>query len=72
MGQSPARILLIAAVWFLAGAGATDAKQDSVLLKEDVPTAGLLDLDADPPMTAFSVTVPKDALLMTVKLSPRR
>ena len=69
LGQSPARILLIAAVWFLAGAGATDAKQDSVLLKEDVPTAGLLDLDADPPMTAFSVTVPKDALLMTVKLS---
>ena len=40
-----------------------------MLLKEDVPTAAVLDVDADPPMAAFYVEVPKDAVLMTVKIS---
>ena len=45
------------------------AKQEVVPLKEDVPTAAVLDLDAEPPMADFSVKVPGDALLMTVKIS---
>ena len=66
-GRQPA-LLLIGLAWILAAAGAAQAKPEPVLLKEDVPTAAVLDLDADPPLTAFSVTVPKDALLMTVKV----
>jgi hypothetical protein len=59
----------MALVWLLISAGATQAKQDSVLLKEDVPTSAVLDLDADPPLAAFYANVPKDALLMTVKIT---
>jgi S1-C subfamily serine protease len=59
---------LTAVAWVLISAGATHAKQASVLLKEDVPTAAVLDLDADPPIAAFYVEVPKDAVLMTVKI----
>ena len=61
--------LLAAVAGVLISAGATHAKQASVLLKEDVPTAAVLDLEADPPMAAFYVQVPKDAVLMTVKIS---
>ena len=61
--------LLTVVAWVLISVGATHAKQESALLKEDVPTAGVLDLEADPPMAVFYVKVPKDAVLMTVKIS---
>jgi S1-C subfamily serine protease len=67
--SSGSLIPLIAAAWVLVAAGAAYAKQGSVVLKEDVPTSGVLDLEADPPLADFAVTVPKDALLMTVKVS---
>jgi S1-C subfamily serine protease len=61
--------LLTAIAWLLTSAGVAHAQPESVLLKEGVPTAAVLDMDADPPMIAFSVNVPKDAVLMTVKIS---
>ena len=62
-------IRLTAVAGVLIWPGAVHAKQDSVLLAENVPTAGVLDMDADPPMVGFHVHVPKDALAMTVKVS---
>ncbi len=64
------RLALLATVaWMLVSTGTTRAKQEPVLLKEAVPTAAVLDVDAAPPIAAFCVTVPKDAVLMTVKIS---
>ena len=61
--------VLTAVVWMAASPAAAHARQDAVPLKEGLPTAAVLDMDADPPLVAFSVTVPKDAVLMSVKIS---
>ena len=57
----------VALVLFLVAAA--HAAASSPVLKEDVPVAAVLDLEAEPPTVAFQVNVPKDAVLMTLKIS---